>query len=144
MGSMNWASDAERRRRFAEVERFQGLSAKDVKKVIKVGTSVRVAPGEDLIRQGEEGAGVFIVISGDLAVRQGEDDLGVVRAGDLIGEIGLVELVRSTTTVTARTEVEALLIGYDETRRLIAELPTFGAALRATAHDRLERDRHRE
>ena len=141
---MNWSSPSERERRFAEVERFQGLSPKDVKKVIKVGSSVRRSPGEDLIRQGEPGTGIFIVVSGELSVRQGHEDLGRVRPGDLIGEIGLVELVPSTSTVTASTEVEALHIGYDETRRLISEVKKFGEAIRATAHHRLERDRHRE
>lgn len=141
---MNWSSPAERGRRFAEVERFQGLSPKDVKKVIKGGTSVGIAPGEVLLRQGEPGTGIFIVISGELSVQQGEADFGVVHAGDLIGEIGLVELVPATTTVTATSEVEVLHIGYDETRRLIAGVPRFGEAIRTTAHHRLERDRHRE
>jgi CRP/FNR family cyclic AMP-dependent transcriptional regulator len=141
---MSWSSPSERGRRFAEVERFQGLSPKDVKKVIKGGTSVRIGPGEVLLRQGEPGTGIFVVVSGELSVRQGEEDFGVLRAGDLIGEIGLVELVPATTTVTATSEVELLHIGYDETRRLIADVPRFREAIHATAHHRLERDRHRE
>ncbi len=58
-------------------------------------TEVRLAPGETLIREGEPGDAMFVVLGGRLRVTQaqgGEEALlGEVRRGEHLGEIALLE-----------------------------------------------------
>ena len=141
---MDWSAPDARAERFARLQRFDGLSKKDIKAVIKAGKAIRVQPGHDLLRQGEPGTGVHIIVAGELSVHQDGAPVGRMRAGDLVGEISLLTRTAATATLTATSECETLLIEYDDVRRLIDAMPTFRKAIRATAHDRLERDRHRE
>jgi len=141
---MDWNTSSARAERLAGLDQLDQLSRRDIRRVIKSGTSVRLPAGDDLVREGEPGVGVYLLVAGELAVHQGSERIGSVRAGELIGEIGLVERVAATATLTAVTECEALLIEYAEARQLVDELPAFRNALLATAHHRLERDRHRE
>jgi CRP-like cAMP-binding protein len=84
------------------------------------------------------------VVAGELEVYKGDERIGTMHAGDLIGEISMLERTPATATLTATSECEALLIQYDEVRRLVDDVPAFRKAVLATAHDRLQRDRHRE
>ncbi|MFN7133274.1 MAG: cyclic nucleotide-binding domain-containing protein, partial [Myxococcales bacterium] len=64
-----------------------------------------VAPGERVIRQGELAPGLFLVLTGELAVVKTEEQsdiaLGLLRDGDVFGEISLVTGNPATATVTA-------------------------------------------
>jgi len=141
---MDFTTSSARAERLAELDEFDQLSKKDIKKVIKAGTPIHVDAGGDLVREGEYGAGVYLLVSGSLDVHQGKEHIGTVAAGQLIGEIGMVERVPATATLTAVTDCEALFIEYADARKLIDDVPAFRTAVLATAHDRLQRDAHRE
>jgi len=98
------AADVERMRRFAEVERY--------------------AAGERLVASGRPGAGMFVVLSGAVAVSQ-RDGLGhvvpIVRqeAGDFTGEVGTLSGRAALVDVVADGAVEVLLLRPAALRALI-------------------------
>jgi len=73
-----------------------------------------VAPGTDIIREGDPGRGLYVVLSGEVEVLKGEEPfettLATLRAGDVFGEIALVRGGAATATVRA-TSSEAGMEG---------------------------------
>jgi CRP-like cAMP-binding protein len=72
-------------------------------------------PGEKVITEGEPVTGLVLVLVGELIVQKedpagGQVSLGVLREGDLAGEIALLKGLRATATVAAtrKTAVAAL------------------------------------
>lgn len=85
----------------------------------------RVGPGTVVVREGEAAEELFVVASGTLVVTssgEGLDGTGPVNelhAGDYFGEIGLIEGIPRTATVTASSEAELLVIPGDDFLELV-------------------------
>lgn len=73
------------------------------------------APGETILKEGEEAHSCFYLHSGRIAIRKkGRDrtrfDLGVLDAGSFFGEMAMLSGGKRNATVTALTQVEAIEI----------------------------------
>ncbi|MEO7456601.1 MAG: peptidase domain-containing ABC transporter [Gemmatimonadaceae bacterium] len=88
--------------------------------------------GMPIVREGEPADALYVLVSGRARVikhaardgtTNGELSLGVLRAGDTFGEIGLLEQTMRTLTVRASGDVEALRLGRDVFETLLAERP---------------------
>jgi CRP/FNR family transcriptional regulator, cyclic AMP receptor protein len=81
-------------------------------------TRAHFAKGQILFKEGDPADGVFRLLSGTVeVVRELDSDpilLGVVGAGQFIGEMGVVENRRRSATVRAASEVEAELMNPSE------------------------------
>jgi CRP-like cAMP-binding protein len=90
---------------------------------------VDVAAGTVVIRENEEGQGLFVILLGEVEVVRTNDIEGqegaVARlsAGDVFGEMSLLEDSPTSATVRAVTPTTLLFLGRDYFRRLIGALP---------------------
>ena len=78
----------------------------------KIAPAVQVkeyAPGTPLFTQGERGSDLSFILSGQVSVRVGDQEVATVGAGMHVGEIGLLEPFkgRSATVVAIDTVVAA-------------------------------------
>ena len=104
-------------------------------------TSHDVAPGTVVIREGEEGRGLFVVLSGELDVArrtaQGETvPLGGLRAGDVFGEMSLLRDAPTTATVVAQRPATVLFLAREYVTRIVDAVPEIRTYLEALAEDR--------
>jgi CRP-like cAMP-binding protein len=104
-------------------------------------TSHDVAPGTVIIGEGEEGRGLFVVLSGELDVaRKGGDGrpvpLGTLRTGDVFGEMSLLRGGATTATVTAARNATVLFLAREYVARIVAGIPEIRKYLEALAEDR--------
>jgi MFS family permease len=97
---------------------------------------LHVAPGEVMVRQGDEGHDYFIIASGVADVVQGERRISVLQPGDGFGEIALLRDRPRTATVTARAPVN----GFRLPRGVFLEAVTGNAVSEAVA-DRVVSER---
>src|SRR5262245_19369163 len=88
------------------------LSSTTVARLIEASRAVEVSPDEVLIRQGDRSDCAYLVLQGELDIcvetAYGEVPLARVRAGALIGEIGVFAGLPRTATVRAPSRTRVL------------------------------------
>ena len=98
---------------------FADVSVGGLDQLADAATEVDVDAGEPVVREGENADAFYVVVDGELGVAaRGEggqrillDSLG---AGEFFGEIGLIEQIPRTATVTAFTRTHLLRIEGDD------------------------------
>ena len=93
---------------------------------------VRVGAGEWIMRAGEEADSLYIVRSGRFeVVEEGppESITGVLRRGDIVGELALLLEGTRSASVRARCDAELLELGRSGFEALIEEAPSFALGL---------------
>ncbi|MBK8084920.1 MAG: cyclic nucleotide-binding domain-containing protein [Devosia sp.] len=76
--------------------------------------TVRYKAGETILVEGEEGDSAFLLQSGAVKVTVGANRVAVLNAGEVFGEMSLLEPGPRSATVTATTDVECTVTTYDE------------------------------
>jgi CRP-like cAMP-binding protein len=103
-------------------------------------TSHDVAPGTVVINEGEEGRGLFVVLSGELEVSRRSEDgvvpLGTLRTGEVFGEMALLRNTRTGATVVAQRPATVLFLAREYVARIVAAVPELRVYLEAIAEDR--------
>ncbi len=109
---------------------FHGLSRTEVHYIIVAGALRQVPAGAVVYRKGDASDSMYAVISGELEVldHPAEADpagdgwdvtrVGVLRTGDLLGEMGMLRRTPRSATVVARQPTEMLQINMNMIRRL--------------------------
>lgn len=98
------------------------------------------APGTLLIREGDVGRGIFLVLAG--AVEVTKDDggervpLAVLESGEVFGEIALLEQSPTTATVTATRPTTVLFLAREYFERLVQGVPELRAYFQQLAETR--------
>ncbi len=84
---------------------------------------IDIAPGTTIIRENEVGQGLFLILLGEVEVSRHGAPVARLRAGDLFGEMSLLDDSPTTATVQAVAPTSILFLGRDYFRRLVAALP---------------------
>lgn len=109
---------------------LHGLERDEATRFLAHATLVQAAPGDRVVREGESGDTLFVLVSGIADVVRDahpERPLGVLGAGDPFGEIGLLTAAARSASVVARTPCEALVLSGDWVRSFLAKEPTIAA-----------------
>jgi len=126
---------------------FAGLRRGQARIVVLMGHIKRFQPGEAIVRQGEVGDEMYVIIRGTTEVWASQDgtrrQLIVLRRGDVFGEMGLVRQSERTADVIAATPVEVLAIDETFLQRIQFRYPRIAAKvflnLTHILSDRLQR-----
>ncbi len=90
--------------------------------------------GTILIKQGDPGASMFLLVSGELIVTRIDEDgvrhrLRRVGRGTVIGELSVIVDTKRTAEITAETDVEMLVLSRDTYERLRRDRPMLALEL---------------
>lgn len=120
---------------------FADLTGDEAAELYRTSRRVHARPGELVIREGEPGDSLYIVLSGELEVTKSdggrEITLATRRAGEFIGEMSLLEATPRTASVRATAESDLLAIGPDDFRRLLERRPQTATTVLRTVTGRL-------
>jgi ATP-binding cassette subfamily B protein len=99
----------------------------------------RFADGEDIVRTGEPGDAMFLIIAGEAEVLSpnGGAPLAVLQTGDYFGEVALLYDSPRTATVRARGDLTLYTLDRDGFARLLASLPAMRETIEAAVVRRL-------
>jgi CRP/FNR family cyclic AMP-dependent transcriptional regulator len=120
----------------ADVELFEHVSEEDRVRLAEFIDIAQVAAGEALFRAGEPGESLFVVRSGEieLFIRDTAGQkiaLAIAGAGEVFGELALLDRGPRTATAVALTDCELLELDRDDLLLLFQKSPN--AALRLLA-----------
>ena len=133
----------ERRRRCLEKIGLLAALDQDHVRQLAEDTADRVyAAGEQVIRQGDPGGGMFVVMDGRVEVTASAENTPTVRVamlepGDYFGEMSLMTGAPRVATVTALVETRLLEVGKDAFGRVLASRPELVDRLSAALRERL-------
>jgi CRP-like cAMP-binding protein len=89
---------------------FAELSRDELQELAKTTEDLEVEEGKVLCRQGEPAQEFFVIIEGDAEATKDGESLRMMGPGDFFGEIGLIEDIPRTATVTAATPLRFFVL----------------------------------
>ncbi|WP_119418949.1 cyclic nucleotide-binding domain-containing protein [Desertibaculum subflavum] len=108
------------------------LSYADARRFVGVGRLKRCHTGDVLVRQGDVGRDMFVVIGGEVEVRRidrkgASKRVAALGRGDVFGEMAYLSEAPRTADVVALTEGEVLVLNQQTMQRAIQEMPAVAA-----------------
>jgi CRP-like cAMP-binding protein len=124
----------EAREALARAPIFSGLKGSTLKSIARAAKVRRFAPGELLVKEGEEAAGFFVLCRGQAKVvkglgQDGERALGNLTEGDFFGEMALFDGFPRSATVRAVSECECVVLARWDLLALIRTSPEVALAI---------------
>src|SRR6476620_7337713 len=78
---------------------FRELSSDALREIARETTAVRLGGGETLMREGDAGDAMFVVVSGRLSVVVDENSIAEIGRGETVGEMALLTGAPRSATV---------------------------------------------
>lgn len=104
----------------------------ELRALVKLGSLIQsrsYQPGEVLMRKGETHRDLFILTHGRVAISREEEEadlvLNEIEPPYILGEIAFLFGTPRTATATAKTEVKAFVLRYEELNELVKDLPAW-------------------
>ena len=118
---------------------FAGFTDRQIESVLAAGKQRRFAAGEQIIRQGDDAVGFYLIVEGSAEVRSGGAVLAQLGPGDYFGEMALLlENTPRTADVTALEDTSCLVVTQWEFRSLLAAHPDTALAVMTELARRLQ------
>jgi serine/threonine protein phosphatase PrpC len=108
---------------------FEHLSYREQNEVLAVATTRSYPAGATVVREGEPGGDLFVLLEGEVSVEQHGLPIATVRAGGHFGEMGLVDAGPRSASVRAMEPLRAMVIHRDAMLALMQREPTLAVKL---------------
>lgn len=111
---------------------LHGLDRAEADRFLAQATLVRARAGDRIVREGEPGDTLYVLLSGlaDVVLDEAPSrPLAVLGAGDTFGEVGFLTAKPRTASVVARAPCELVVLSGDFLRRFIAREPAAAAKI---------------
>jgi CRP/FNR family transcriptional regulator, cyclic AMP receptor protein len=100
---------------------------------------IEVGSGHSLFREGEAGDTMFVVIEGAVEVSRDGQVIETIGAGEIIGELALIDTGPRSASATTATPSRLVCVGKEEFTFLVQEHPTFALQVMTVMAERLRR-----
>ena len=126
--------------RLKTVPLFSGLSQRELRRLSAVTDEIALPAGTRLIHEGTFSHEFLLIASGHAEVRREGRLLAQLGPGDFAGEVGVMSDARRNASVTATTELSAIVITAGDLRRITQEMPSVGVRITKAIEDRSSQD----
>lgn len=107
---------------------LRSMSTKDLHRIAPLFDPITLPAGTELTRQGRAGRETFLIEDGEVVVTIDGAEVARVGVGEVIGEMAVLDREPRNATVTAVTDVTALVVEARVFTALVRE-PEVGAAI---------------
>lgn len=115
------------------VQLFEDLDQRSLESIANSAVEQSYQPGQEIVRQGDTGVGAFIIRSGRVEVVQerggSSERLGELKAGDVFGEMALLDEFPRSATVRAIEPTTCLGIQRWHFKGILESHPQLALAL---------------
>lgn len=105
------------------VELFSQIPGEDLSQIGQIADEVEYEQGTLIIDEGELGDSMFLVISGQVRVHQGDKEIAVLGARQVVGEMAVLDSEPRSASVTALDDVILLRILQEDFSDILTEKP---------------------
>lgn len=117
--------------------RSTSFDSATVERLATVGTAVNIPAGWSVIMESTPADSAYIVLDGSAEIRKSGQTIATLGAGDVFGEIALVNHRLRNASVVAASPLKALRLGQEAIADLLEHDNGFADVLRASAEQRL-------
>jgi CRP-like cAMP-binding protein len=146
LGSDEFVSEQEKKSELGTCHPFDQLPESLVRSLEESMTSATYEVGEYLMREGEEGDGLFLLLDGEVSVRSGVDEqnrvIARVEGLSILGEMALLTDEPRTADVIAKTPVTCRFLPQKVFDGLATRYPVISRVLTQLFADRLGKRGH--
>lgn len=138
---MHGNQSAEQRRieELARANRFHDFSDDELHQVVDAATYLTVPANWALMVEQQPADKAYLILSGEVSVRRHGDEVARLGAGEVIGEMALVNHKLRSATVVADTPLEVLHFTDQTVAALTEKIPHFRDALMAAIEERIDK-----
>ena len=116
---------------------FAQCTKAELKSLARHTSDITAEPEQVLIKEGQGAYDFFVIVSGDAEVSREGKVVARLTAGDYFGEIGLLAPSLRDATVTARSQMELIVLAQWDFEQALAEAPGMTRRLLAGMAHRL-------
>lgn len=113
----------------SQVPLFSACSKKELGIIARATTEVTVPDGHVLTTQDEVSREAFVLVKGKATVKRNNRKVAEVKAGSIIGELGLLDRGPRTATVIADGPLDLLVIAPREFSALLDDVPSIATKM---------------
>ena len=121
----------------ARVPLFAGISDDSMQRVAEVAGEQDFAAGSFIVRQGQVGTGLYVILAGRARVVRGSDELAVLGEGDFFGELAVIDQQPRMASVQAETDATCLALASWDMLTLLERDPALSLNLIRALAERL-------
>jgi CRP-like cAMP-binding protein len=115
---------------------FAGLSREELEQVAGTVLDRRVKPGKAVIKSGNWGHEVILVLEGEVDVQRDGQTVATLGSGSHVGEVAVLDDARRNATVVAKTPVVIGAIDSGLFVSLLRDIPVLAERVAASAAER--------
>jgi CRP/FNR family cyclic AMP-dependent transcriptional regulator len=116
---------------------FSACSTKDLQKIASATDEISLPAGYKLTDQGAMGKEAFVIMDGTVTVSRNGKKVATLGAGDVVGELSLLDHGPRTATVIADTPVTVLSIQQNRFMPVLDQVPAMSHKLLANLAARI-------
>ncbi len=106
---------------------LSGLQEKEYQTVLAMCSSTVAKKGEILFEQGDDGSSMYILLSGEIDINvEGVGTVHVMKAGEILGEIGLVKNISRTAGAVIKEDCVLLELYSEILHQVVKKQPRVG------------------
>lgn len=106
---------------------LKGLTYQEAKKFVNSGTVITLEDGDTIIRAGEKGDSMFVILAGKVAVKAPEEKGGrtfsTLKSGEIFGELAFLRETPRTADVMAVEPTEVLVLTQAFFQKVMEHIP---------------------
>jgi hypothetical protein len=105
-----------------DISAFHGFTDTEVERCLGHSNVIECAAGDRVLKKGGVARNIFVVLDGTLEARDGEQVVGVIRSGEVFGEMAfLLESPRTLDVYAATDSVRVLSLSESTIRKMVSE-----------------------
>jgi serine/threonine protein phosphatase PrpC len=108
---------------------FKFLAYPELVKIINITQMVEVNPNDTIIKEGEQGDELYIVLTGTVRVHKGDTNIVDLKNGAHFGEMALIDTAVRSADVTAKEHTKLLKISRQDFFQVIRNEPPLATKL---------------
>jgi CRP/FNR family cyclic AMP-dependent transcriptional regulator len=113
----------------ARVPLFSACSKKELQQLARRAERRQIPAGTVIVREGAAGDAFYVIVSGEAEVDRSGKVVATIGPGSFFGDLALLDKAPRNATVTAKTDMELIVLGQREFSAMLDESSAFARKL---------------